>query len=87
MRFSVASFDQKIMFFRNDCRNDYRNINYQTFFNNHHFVSQLNYAKSKQTLRDVDHIKHVRFQRKYDFNDFIIHIIELKILRHDLFLF
>ena len=87
MRLSAASFNQKIMFFQNDCRNDYRNINYRTLFNNHHSAFRLNYAKSKQTLRDVDHIKHVRFQRKYDFNDFIVYIIKLKILRHDLFFF
>ena len=87
MRFSAALFDQKMMLFQNDRRNDYRNIDYRTLFNNHYFVFQLNYAKSKQTLRDVDHIEHVRFQRKYDFNDFIIYIIELKILRRDLFLF
>ena len=54
MRFFAASFDQKIMLFRNDRRNDYRNINYRTLFNDHHFAFQLNYAKLKQTLRDDD---------------------------------
>ena len=38
MRFFATSFDQKIMFFKNDRRNDYRNINYQTFFNNYYFI-------------------------------------------------
>ena len=87
MRFFAAFFDQKIMFFQNDRRNDYRNIDYRTFFNDHHSASRLNYAKSKQMLRDVGHIKHVRLQRKYDFDDFIVYIIELKVLRRDLFLF
>ena len=28
MRFFATSFDQKIMLFKNNCRNDYYNINY-----------------------------------------------------------
>ena len=47
IRFFATSFDQKIMLFKNDCYNDYYNINYQTFFNDHHFIFQLNYAKLK----------------------------------------
>ena len=38
---------RKLYFFKNDYRNNYRNINYRTLFNDHHSAFQLNYTKSK----------------------------------------